>query len=115
MKNALPLKMGDSVPALLPLVIENVDSWGFIYIRPVSKLGVANPHLLPPRLLPFFLELVGADELGLAGSVYNIRVEITLEPNSYGGRKFKLAGEMEGLSWSAIPEAAVLAACLDPV
>ena len=84
MKNTLPLKTGDSVPALLPVVIEMVDAWG-------------------------------AAELGLAGSVYNVRVEITLEQNLYGGRKFKLSGEMEGLSWSAIPEAAVLAACLDPV
>lgn len=115
MKNTLPLKTGYSVPALLPVVIEMVDAWGFIHIRPVATLGVENPHLLPPRLLPVFLSVVGADELGLAGSVYNVWVEITLEQNSYGGRKFKLSGEMEGLSWSAIPEAAVLAACLDPV
>ena len=115
MKNTLPIKTGDSVPAILPVVLEMVDAWGFIHVRPVATLGVVYPHLLPPQLLPVFLEVIGADELGLAGSVYNVRVEITPEQNLYGGRKFKISGEMAGLSWSGIPEAAVLAACLDPV
>jgi hypothetical protein len=115
MNTPLPKKIGESVPAVLPVVVEMVDAWGFLHIKPAAALGVELPHMLPPRLLPAFLNIVGAAEIGLAGSVYNVRVEITRESTLLGADVYKLSGEMEGISWQNIPAAAVLAACLDAV
>ena len=110
----LPTKSGTSCPALLPIILEQVDTWGSVYIIPLPSLGVQFPHILPARLVPAFLAAVDAPELGLAGTEYRIRVEISVDCASFNGLKYKINGEMEGLSWYGLLADAVQATCLPP-
>lgn len=110
----LPTKSGTSCPAVLPLILDHVDAWGWVHIIPPASLGVEFPHVLPPRLIPAFLAAVDASELGLAGTEYRIRVEVSVDSTSFNGLKYKINGEMEGLSWYGILADAVHATCLPP-
>lgn len=103
----LPTRPDTYTAARLTLTVDKIDGWGFLYISPPAALEAGGPHCIPPRLIPAFLQLIGADEIGLAGTQYTIPVAINicaLEP-----KRFKIAAEMEGLHWYASERAALAA------
>lgn len=103
----LPSRPDTYTAARLTLTVEKIDGWGFLYITPPSALEAGGPHCIPPRLLPAFLQLIGADEIGLAGTQYTIPVSISV--SGYYQQAFKITAEMEGLSWYATERAALAA------
>lgn len=103
----LPTRPDTYTAARLTLTVEKIDGWGFLYITPPAALEAGGPHCIPPRLLPAFLQLIGADEIGLAGTQYTIPVAISV--SGYYQQAFKIAAEMEGLSWYATERAALAA------
>lgn len=105
----LPSRPDTFTAARLTLTVDKIDGWGFLYITPPAALEAAGPHCIPPRLLPAFLQLVGADEIGLAGTQYTVPVTISTSGVAFDSKAFKIAAEMEGLSWYATERAALAA------
>lgn len=103
----LPARPDTFTAARLTLTVDKIDGWGFLYITPPAALEAGGPHCIPPRLLPAFLQLIGADEIGLAGTQYTIPVAISV--SGYYQQAFKITSEMEGLSWYASERAALAA------
>lgn len=105
----LPTRPDTYTAARLTLTVEKIDGWGFIYISPPAALEAAGPHCLPPRMLPAFLQLIGADEIGLAGTQYTVPVTISTSGVAFDSKSYKIAAEMEGLHWYASERAALAA------
>lgn len=103
----LPTRPDTYTAARLTLTIAHVDKWGWLYITPPAALEAAGPHCLPPRMLPAFLQLIGADQIGLAGTQYTLPV--TISTCAFGTKPYKIAAEMEGLHWYATQSAALAA------
>jgi hypothetical protein len=105
----LPTRPDTYTAARLTLTVDKIDGWGFLYITPPAALEAGGPHCIPPRLLPAFLQLIGADEIGLAGTQYTIPVAVSVYPAGIFQKSFKISAEMEGLSWYATERAALAA------
>lgn len=103
----LPTRPDTYTAARLTLTVDKIDGWGFLYITPPAALEAGGPHCIPPRLLPSFLQLIGADEIGLAGTQYTVPVAISLSGPFQ--KSLKISAEMEGLSWFATERAALAA------
>lgn len=103
----LPVRPDTFTAARLTLTVDHVDGWGWLYLTPPAALEADGPHCIPPRLIPAFLQLIGADQIGLAGTQYT--VPVTICTAGFGPKPYKIAAEMEGLHWYASQSAALAA------